>query len=44
MLRVLNDDTVAPGMGFNTHLHEHGIVSIPLEGDLEHTDSMGKRR
>jgi len=42
VLRVLNDDTVAPGMGFNTHPHENmEIVSIPLEGDLEHTDSMG---
>jgi len=42
VLRVLNDDTVAPGMGFSTHPHDNmEIISIPLEGDLEHTDSMG---
>jgi quercetin 2,3-dioxygenase len=41
-LRVLNDDYVAPGMGFGTHPHNNmEIVSIPLEGDLEHKDSMG---
>jgi redox-sensitive bicupin YhaK (pirin superfamily) len=41
-LRVLNDDTVAPGMGFGTHPHANmEIVSIPLSGDLEHKDSMG---
>ena len=42
MLRVLNDDTVAPGMGFAKHPHDNmEIISIPLEGDLEHKDSMG---
>ena len=42
VLRVLNDDIVAPGMGFGTHPHENmEIISIPLEGDLEHKDSMG---
>jgi redox-sensitive bicupin YhaK (pirin superfamily) len=42
VLRVLNDDTVAPGMGFDTHPHNNmEIISIPLEGDLEHKDSMG---
>jgi hypothetical protein len=42
MLRVLNDDTVAAGMGFGTHPHDNmEIISIPLEGDLEHKDSMG---
>ena len=42
LLRVLNDDTVQAGMGFGTHPHENmQIVSIPLEGDLEHKDSMG---
>ncbi|MFL5753620.1 MAG: pirin family protein [Bacteroidia bacterium] len=42
VLRVLNDDTVAPGMGFGTHPHENmEIISIPLSGDLEHKDSMG---
>ncbi|MAU26704.1 MAG: hypothetical protein CMH48_14670 [Muricauda sp.] len=42
VLRVLNDDEVAPGRGFGTHPHSNmEIVSIPLEGDLEHKDSMG---
>lgn len=42
LLRVLNDDQVAPGMGFGTHPHDNmEIISIPLEGDLEHKDSMG---
>ena len=41
-LRVLNDDTVAPGKGFDTHPHDNmEIVSIPLSGVLEHGDSMG---
>lgn len=41
-LRVLNDDQVAAGMGFAQHPHDNmEIVSIPLEGDLEHRDSMG---
>jgi len=41
-LRVLNDDTVSAGMGFGTHPHDNmEIISIPLEGDLEHKDSMG---
>ncbi len=44
VLRVLNDDTVAPGMGFGTHPHRNmEIISIPLEGDLEHKDSMGNK-
>lgn len=42
VLRVLNDDIVSPGMGFGTHPHDNmEIISIPLEGDLEHKDSMG---
>ena len=42
VLRVLNDDTVDPGMGFGAHPHDNmEIISIPLEGDLEHKDSMG---
>lgn len=42
VLRVLNDDTVKGGMGFGTHPHDNmEIISIPLEGDLEHKDSMG---
>lgn len=41
-LRVLNDDTIAAGMGFGTHGHDNmEIVTIPLEGDLAHKDSMG---
>lgn len=41
-LRVLNDDTVAPGEGFGTHPHDNmEIVSIALEGALRHGDSMG---
>jgi hypothetical protein len=42
MLRVLNDDTIASGMGFGTHPHDNmEIIIIPLEGDLAHKDSMG---
>ncbi|MGD1847562.1 MAG: pirin family protein [Salibacteraceae bacterium] len=42
VLRVLNDDRVAAGRGFGTHPHDNmEIISIPLEGDLEHKDSMG---
>lgn len=41
-LRVLNDDTVQPGMGFGTHPHrDMEIITIPLDGDLEHKDSTG---
>lgn len=42
VLRVLNDDIVAGGKGFGTHPHDNmEIISIPLEGDLQHKDSMG---
>jgi quercetin 2,3-dioxygenase len=42
MLRVLNDDTIAAGMGFGTHPHDNmEIITIPLEGGLTHRDSMG---
>lgn len=42
VLRVLNDDDIAAGMGFGTHPHNNmEIISIPLAGDLAHKDSMG---
>ncbi|MDZ4824746.1 MAG: pirin family protein [Flavobacteriales bacterium] len=42
VLRVLNDDAVAGGMGFATHPHDNmEIITIPLEGAIEHKDSMG---
>jgi len=42
VLRVLNDDTVAAGMGFGTHPHDNmEIITIPLHGSLAHKDSMG---
>ena len=42
VLRVINDDWVAPGQGFGTHPHKNmEIVSIPLNGSLSHRDSEG---
>ena len=44
-LRVLNDDQVEGGQGFDRHGHDNmEIVSIPLEGTLAHQDSMGNGR
>lgn len=41
-LRVLNDDIVAPSMGFSKHPHDNmEIITIPLSGALKHQDSMG---
>jgi len=42
LLRVLNDDIVAPAMGFGMHGHDNmEIVTIPLKGILAHKDSLG---
>jgi quercetin 2,3-dioxygenase len=42
LLRVLNDDIVEPGEGFGKHPHDNmEIISIVLDGELEHKDSMG---
>jgi redox-sensitive bicupin YhaK (pirin superfamily) len=42
MLRVLNDDIVAPGEGFGMHPHnDMEIITIILQGALEHKDNMG---
>ena len=41
MLRVLNDDSVAPGEGFDMHPHKNmEVISIPLKGYLRHGDSI----
>ena len=40
-LRVLNDDIIAPKMGFGTHPHNNmEIITIPLGGVLKHRDNM----
>lgn len=41
-LRVVNDDTIAPGAGFDTHTHANmEIITLPLSGALRHKDSTG---
>lgn len=43
-LRVFNDDVVDPGKGFPTHPHEEmEIVTIVLDGEMTHADSMGNK-
>lgn len=43
-LRVFNDDVVNPDSGFDTHSHqEMEIITIPLEGEITHDDSLGNR-
>ena len=44
VLRVVNDDLVRPGTGFDTHPHrDMEIVSYVVDGELTHGDSMGNR-
>ena len=44
-LRVLNDDSVDPSMGFDTHPHKNmEIITIPLKGHLQHGDSKKNSR
>lgn len=41
-LRVINEDSVAPGMGFGRHPHKNmEIVTLVLRGELRHEDSLG---
>ncbi|MDP1798780.1 MAG: pirin family protein [Planctomycetaceae bacterium] len=41
-LRVMNEDTVAPGQGFGMHGHrDMEIITVVLSGTLSHRDSLG---
>ena len=43
-LRVINDDRIAPGRGFDVHPHrDMDIITVLVEGQLEHQDSLGSR-
>ncbi|MGF6989690.1 redox-sensitive bicupin YhaK (pirin superfamily) [Lachnospiraceae bacterium PM6-15] len=45
VLRVMNDDLVMPGTGFDTHPHQDmEIISYVVDGELSHKDSMGSEQ
>jgi redox-sensitive bicupin YhaK (pirin superfamily) len=45
VLRVINDDLIEPGTGFDTHPHKDmEIISYVVDGEITHADSMGNKR